>query len=184
MGSSIYGAPRGRRPSAVYPILSKINFGVPQNVMVISGDTVHNDVSILMATKDIVAGEELVMDFTVDWATSTSISHALAVKQGLKVKLNDHETWPLKEGKQRKLTDTEYAKMMLALYSYGLVGRQPGLLLETLPHCRFLTVHQCERKNEILALVDSGDIWKLVSGEMEPPSWTGEIRDQSFWFVG
>ena len=180
----MYGAPRGREPSAVYPILSKINFGLPQNVMVISGDEAHHDISILMATKDIAAGEELVMDFTMDWSKPTSISFALAAKRGFTVKLSDHENWPSLTGNHRKLSDTEYVKVMLALYSNGLVGKQRDEPLESLPGCRLLKAQECKRKNEVLAMVDSGDIWKVVSGEMEPPSWAGEICDQNFWFVG
>lgn len=180
----MHNLPRGREPSAICPILSEISFGLPQNVMVISGEEDQEDVSILMATNDIAAGEELVMDFTADWSTPTAISFTMAVQQGFAVKLSDEDTWPSPTGNHRALIDEEYVEVRLALYSNGLVGRQKEEPLESLPGCRLLVQQQCERKNEIMALIDSGDIWKIVNGKMEPSLWTGEIRDQNFWFVG
>ena len=51
----------------VYGLMSKINFGLPQNVAMIAGGSEHKFVCIALATKDIAAGTELVRDYFLDW---------------------------------------------------------------------------------------------------------------------
>ena len=50
-------------PWHVYALLSRINFGLPQNVAVI----IERNVCFLVSTKDIAAGTELLRDYFFDW---------------------------------------------------------------------------------------------------------------------
>ena len=189
MESNIYGALIRRKPDAVYSILSRVSFGLPQNVMVISGDKDHQFVSIIIATKDIAAGGEIMMDFTFDWLRGRppgvpSLSLSLMLQQGWSVKLNGRDKWPQKATGKGELSRDEKEQIFMGMYSNGLVGKQSGTeYLNSLPGCRGLTDMNCKRKQEVEDFVISGDIWKMVSGEMDPPSWAGEIADQPMWFI-
>ena len=55
------------KPMAIYGLLSKINFGLPQNIAVIFGDKQDNFVCTILATRGIKKGEELVSDYFFDW---------------------------------------------------------------------------------------------------------------------
>ena len=169
-----YGGATKRKPDAVYPILNQIRFGLPQNVMVVSGDADHGFVSIMMATKDIAAGEEIVMDYYCDWETKGSLSLLLMIRLGFSIQLKGGN-WP--QTHTRKLTRNGKRKIFMGMYSNGLAGRESGELINSLSGCRGLTDANCQRKHDVENFVDSGDIWKMVSGEMDPPSWAGEIKD-------
>ena len=176
MALHVYGATIGRKPDAVYPILSKIRFGLPQNVMVVSGDADHHFVSIMIATKDIAAGEEIVMDYLFDWNSESPLSFKLMVKQGFSIKLSKHRSWP-QTGKEI-LPQREQERVFMGLYSNGLVGRESGNeRITSHPGCRGIKAANCKRKQQIEAFVNSGDIWKMVRGDIEPPSWAGETGD-------
>ena len=57
-----YGNKNWYQPMAVYSILSRIQEGVHPNVFAIFGDKQHDFVCILIATSNIEADEELVLD--------------------------------------------------------------------------------------------------------------------------
>ena len=65
--SNRFGVMNSRKPLSVYALLSKINFGLPQNVAVMFGDKNDDELCAVMATTDIAKGTELVTDYLFDW---------------------------------------------------------------------------------------------------------------------
>ena len=184
MGTNVFGILNSRTPFAVYPVLARVGFGLPSNAMIVSGDAKHNFVSIMFATKDLAAGEEIVMDVTQDWGHDNSMSRRWSQGEYPTVKLSDRQIQLLDRGMTRgnNLSKEEGEEFFMAMFSNGLGGKWSGSgnKFDSAEGCLGLTPETCRRKEEIKNFVVSGDIWKMMEGTIPPPSWTGEIRNDTF----
>ena len=59
------------RPWAVYSVIGRIGFGLPQNSMVVVAGKQKEYKALLITTKHIKKGEEIVVDHFMDWTVPT-----------------------------------------------------------------------------------------------------------------
>ena len=181
--SNKFGILRGRQPFAIYGLLSKINFGLPQNIACIFGEEKDNFVVIVIATKDINKGEELVSDYFFDWMDIQSVTndnyanHRKWYAQQIGIKWNDR--WDkIVHGLTSKSTSQQYKHMLLqSIYSHGIIGLESGKnkIFEVMHGCQnFEGTKRCVTKRNIARSVHSRLIFDVVKGRKKPPKWTGK----------
>ena len=160
-----YGQIAAREPLAIYSVLSKINFGLPQNVAAIFGSKDQGYPCVLVATRDIEINEELVMDYFLDWRQKASLD-----ARWRKIKSADFGYILDDAGLEvtRKLTSADVsakdkANIMRKIYSNGIVGKKPDdKYLDALPGRGDLNDAEFAIKKGLIGDVNSGEFFDKV----------------------
>ena len=167
-----------RKPWALYSILSKINFGLPQNVAAMFADKEDGYRCVLIATRDIEEGEELVMDYFLDWDDKTALDRTFlrTIKgRGFGFEMNDEVIDAMRHLHSGEVPLEIIAKTFTAIYSNGIKGRAPGdsgLGTVTLhPNHLQIDAATYQRKLAIVTSVHDGKIFRALKGEIELPEW-------------
>ena len=178
-----FGGINWNKPLGIYSLLSKINFGLPQNIAVIFGDKSDNDVCIIIATRDIERGKELVSDFFFDWFDFQTdkaqdpdyLMHLQRRKSiGTTFGFNqDDEKWMKlwkKLGSKKLSTTSKYKLATKYLYPNGIIGRSKNEETEIVNGTYNRLAEQ------IKDIISSRLLFDLIVGDAdrEAPSWTGK----------
>ena len=175
--TNVHGAISDLQPRAVYSILSRINFGLPANVAAIFGDEDDEFVCILIATKDLEADEELVMDYFYDWKDKEAVNDKNLIsrrKMAKTIGFDLNNDWiRVTRLLTSKISKQIKRKITHDIYSSGIIGKEAGKRLKVTHSCEDMKDKDCEIKQEIKKAVDSGDIFRIVNGKISPPEWAG-----------
>ena len=176
------------KPLSVYGLLSKINFGLPQNIAVIVGDEEEDFVCTVFATKSIKKGQELVTDYFFDWF-DLDINKMERKDPKYELELIAREEY----GKNFGFKQSEYMQLwkllssddtsieaksdaaVRELYPSGIVGKEAGWnmqLIETKSHGT-----DFELANKIGELVASRNLFEIIAGyyDKKCPRWLGKL---------
>ena len=169
------------KPMAIYGLLSKINFGLPQNVAVIFGDEQDANVCVIVATRDIKQGEELFSDYLFDWFSykeeeyqSADFKRRLFRRSSIGALFGFSQKRYMKLWKalslSRKSSEEKYKIATKWLYPNGIVGRNPGQTMEIVKGGNSTLAHQ------IRQIVQSRLLFDLIvgDGDGEAPKWSGK----------
>ena len=175
-----------RKPWALYSVLSKINFGIPQNVAAIFSDKEDGYRCVLIATRDIQVGEELVIDYYLDWDDKSALDRTpvRAMKgRGFAFHLDDKAIDATKELTSKTVSKQRKAEVFRHIYPNGIKGRAPGEPgLAALKGRGNLDETSYQRKLEIIKSVKTGDIFKALRGEIDLPDWMkNQVTMQEFF---
>ena len=173
----------GKKPFAIYGVLSKINFGLPANVAPIHGEQKDNFVVTLIATRDINKGEELQMDYLLDWF---DINKQIAAdEEYIKqrkwfafisgVEFNEKLDKITKDMSSPRTSLEEKHKMMQSIYSHGIYYKESGSPIHAMENCQsFEETSSCVMKKNIVDFVASRELFEVINGKRKPPKWTGK----------
>ncbi len=195
--SNIFGKMSRRQPFGVYALLSKMSFGLPQNVAVIFGEEQDDYVCVVMATKDIPKGSHIATDYLFDWFSFPRNPVLRFQKYWKRLKIGDahlktfgfdeHNRW-MKVLRDLNAENTskhqKYQIAESALYPNGVIGKESGSRMEVVSDAR------SEFAKEIKEFVDSRRLFDALRGDLrctvskhdgglenilcELPWWTGK----------
>ena len=180
-----HGSMNQRKPYAIYSVLSRINHGLPQNVAMIYGDRVDEFVCILVATKNIQSGEEIVVDYFGNLYTKEALDpHTLKARRfrGMEVGFAADSMLPITLSLvSDDVTKEDKRRIIRAeLYSNGIIGKQFGGHYKAMDGCVGLSVDECIRKRDLRKSIVSGDIFSVLRGEKDAELWAGDQFVQQY----
>ena len=175
---------RWRQPWGVYGVLSKINFGLPQNIAVVFGGAEHNFVCVAFAVKDIAKGEELVGDYFYDWFDYDASKMSKDVIDGLMKRRENvgaffgyNHSERMKKildalGSDNKSQQKKYTIADRFIYPNGIVGKSSDQ--------KELEVVAGGEENMLASkmqkLVNSKHLFQIIDGNVSVaiPEWIGQ----------
>ena len=151
-----------RRPRAVYSVIGRLGFNLPQNAMVVIGG---NDKALLISTKAIQRGEEIVTDHFCDWLSphffETENIHNRREWAGERgFDLNEKWITFLKRLRDESTSLEQKNEMLLEMYPNGLVGKHPNDKFTVMPGCKGLESRDCTKKTVMTKIIASGTIFE------------------------
>eukprot|EP01084_Bolivina_argentea_P018860 35090_1 len=168
------------QPDAIYSTLSRINFGLPQNVVAIFGEETDKYVCILIATTNIKAGQELVIDYFLNLHKKKSLSPKWTEAREMRgAEFAYHEDENMRQMMENlnsnQISDADKRTIIgKQLYSNGMVVKHPGTEFKIVDGCETLNAEDCRTKKAIKRCVSSGDIFKIAVGENRKEDWMGK----------
>ena len=150
-----------RRPWALYSVIGRLGFNFPQNAMVVIG---KNDKALLISTKAIEKGEEIVTDHFGDWLNpqllETDNLNARKVRAGDRgFDLNQKWIKFLKELRDDSLPTEEKNEMFLEMYPNGMLGKDATQKLRVVDGCKRMELRDCVKKSALMKMIGSGSVF-------------------------
>ena len=151
-----------RRPRALYSVIGRLGFNLPQNAMVVIGD---NDKAVLISTTSIQKGEEIVMDHFCDWLSphffETENIHNRRDWAGDRgFDLNEKWIAFFKRLRDDSSTTEQKNEMLLEMYPNGLVGKDANQKFTVMTGCKGLESSDCNKKDVMTKIIGSGAIFE------------------------
>ena len=168
-----------KKPWALYSVIGRLGFNLPQNAMVVIGD---NDRALLISTKAIEKGEEIVTDHFGDWLNSrlfeTEKFNARKVWAGDRgFDLNQKWIAFLMRLRDESLSTVQKHEMILELYPNGLIGKEADLKFHTefalIAGCKRMKSQDCDKKTVLTRIIEAGDIFY----GFDVQSWNNDLKD-------
>ena len=177
-----------KRPWALYSVIGRLGFNLPQNAMVVIGD---NDKALLISTKTIEKGEEIVTDHFGDWLNPQLLKpqnlNARKLRAGeLGFDLNEKWLAWLKRLRDESLSADQKQQMLLKLYPNGLIGKDANQTFRAISGCTVVKWRDCYIKNLLRKIIGSGAIFDEIDAEYfnnnikQMASGQGVNNDMSF----
>eukprot|EP01084_Bolivina_argentea_P003238 6054_1 len=177
-----YGGINSYNPLAIYSILGRINWGLPQNAAVIFGGAKDRFICILIATKSIESGEEIVLDYFLNLHKKQAFTYmSMQAREFRGPEFGFDSKWNEEMRKvTMDLTSDETSNkdkkriIMERLYSNGIIGKESSNIFKIVDGCLFLSDEDCRKKADMKRDIVSGDIFKVISGNKLAGGWTGD----------
>lgn len=175
-----FGGVNGYKPIAIYSILSRVNYGIPQNVAAIFGEKEDDDVCVLIATRDLEEGEELTLDYFQNLHLKKSMSTANEwVRKDRGPEFGFEWTDDLRETVNKLHSDEVSSKekrrlVHERLYSNGIIGKHGEQKLKIINGCDWLTESECETKKAIKEDIENGELFRIIKEKRSAAEWMGK----------
>ena len=175
-----HGSLNHRKPFGVYSFLGRINHGLPQNSAMVFGEDEDDFVCILIATKDISRGEEIVLDYFGNLHSNEALDSDLLDGRrfrGQEIGFDADSMLPITIVLNSDQAPIEDKKRILReqLYSNGIIGKAAEQTYRAMDvGCFGLNDDECQRKKDMKKSIVSGHLFDVLRGRKKAESWTGD----------
>ena len=150
----------------MYSIIGRVGFGLPSNAMTVVGDNDTKYRALLITTRAITKGEEIVIDHFLDWTEpgvlgEDVLSYRRSQCGDLGFELNDKWITLLRQMHDTSLPMNQRQGLLLPWYSNGLVGTDGNYKFRSLEGCQWETIDpvDCQLKIQLTEAIKSGAIF-------------------------